>query len=87
MVLAEGAPAETYAGNDHYAFDNAEEYESLYGSSVAPKRSFAPVVLLGGRQELMSRLRSAVSPIYDARRPLDIIRDEIESRADLGIAA
>ena len=28
-----------------------------------------------------------VSPIYDARQPLDRIRDHIASRADLGIAA
>jgi hypothetical protein len=88
VVLAEGAAAETYAGNDHCGFDNADEYERLYGSSVGPERSFAPVVSLnGGRQELFSRLRSAVSPVYDARQPLDIIRDQIASRADLGIAA
>jgi hypothetical protein len=70
VVLAEGAGAETYAGDDHYGFDNAEEYERLYGTTVGPKRSFAPVVgLFGGRQELASRLRSAVSPLYDARQP------------------
>ena len=28
-----------------------------------------------------------VSPIYDARKPLDRIRDHIASRADLRIAA
>ena len=55
---------------------------------LGPKRSFAPVVgLFGGRQQLRSRLRSAISPIYDARQPLDRIRDHIASRADLGIAA
>ena len=63
VVLAEGAAAETFAGEDHYGFDNAEEYERLYGSTVGPKRNFAPVVgLFGGRRELISRLRSAVSP-------------------------
>jgi hypothetical protein len=52
----------------------------LYGSTVGPKRTFAPVVgLFGGRQELASRSRSAVSPIYDARKPLDRIRDHIAS--------
>ena len=30
---------------------------------------------------------SPVSPIYDARRPLDRIRDHIASRAELRIAA
>jgi hypothetical protein len=28
-----------------------------------------------------------VSPIYDARQPLDRIRDHIASRAELGLAA
>lgn len=34
----------------------------------------------GGRDELRSRLRSAVSPIIDRRQPLDVIRDDIETR-------
>jgi hypothetical protein len=88
VVLAEGAPAETFGGDSRSGFDNAEEYERLYGSTADPKRTFAPVVSLnGGRQELRSRLRSAISPIYDARQPLDIIRDQIASRAELNIAA
>jgi hypothetical protein len=36
---------------------------------------------------LISRLRSAVAPIHDARQPLDRIRDHIASRAELRIAA
>ena len=88
VVLAEGAAAETYGGDSRRGFDNAEEYERLYGTTVGPKRTFAPVVgLFGGRQELASRLRSAVSPLYDARQPLDRIRDHIASRAELRIAA
>ena len=88
VVLAEGAAAETYGGDSRHGFDNAEEYERLYGTTVGPKRTFAPVVgLFGGRQELASRLRSAVSPLYDARQPLDRIRDHIASRAELRIAA
>ena len=60
----------------------------MYGIPLSPKRSFAPIVSLnGGREELMSRLRSVVSPIYDVRKPLDIIRDQIASRADLDVAA
>lgn len=82
VVLAEGAPAETFGGVSRDGFDNAEKYERLYGSTIVPKRTFAPVVSLnGGRQELRSRLRSAISPIYDAREPLDIA-----SRAELRIA-
>ena len=51
------------------------------------KRSWRQQAWRRGGQELASRLRSAVSPIYDARQPLDRIRDHIASRADLGIAA
>jgi hypothetical protein len=88
VVLAEGAAAETYGGEDHYGFDNAEEYERLYGSTVGPQRNFAPVVsYCGRRRELISRVRSVVSPIYDARQPLDRIRDHIASRAELELAA
>jgi Hint domain len=82
VVLAEGAPAETFGGTDHSGFDNAEEYEMLYGSTLAPERSFAPIVSLnGGRQALRSRLRSAISPVYDVRQPLDLIRDHLDARA------
>jgi hypothetical protein len=88
VAIAEGAAAVTFAGEDHYGFDNAEEYERLYGSTVGPKRNFAPVAsYYGRRRELISRLRSVASPLYDARQPLDRIRDHITSRADLGIAA
>jgi hypothetical protein len=88
VVLAEGALAETYGGNNRFAFDNAEEYEELYGRPVSVAQSFAQLLSLnGGRQELLSRLRSVISPVYDARKPLDVIRDQIASRADLEMAA
>lgn len=44
-------------------------------ASCAPMLSF-----YGGRDELRSRLRSAVSIIVDRRQPLDIIRDSLEER-------
>jgi len=34
----------------------------------------------GGRDELRSRLRSAVSLVFDRRRPIDVIRDTTEER-------
>jgi hypothetical protein len=34
----------------------------------------------GGRSELRSRLRSAVSPLIERRQPIDIIRDTLEER-------
>jgi hypothetical protein len=88
VVLAEGAAAETYGGDSRQGFDNAEEYERLYGTTPVPARSFAPLASLnGGRQELRSRLRSALSPIYDARTPFDLIRDHLAARAELRLAA
>jgi hypothetical protein len=88
IVLAEGAAAETFAGDSHYGFDNAEEYERLYGSTVGPQRNFAPVVAYyGRRRQLISRVRSVIAPIYDARKPLDVIRDHLAARAEQRLAA
>lgn len=43
---------------------------------------YAPIVAFnGGRSELRSRLRSAVSLLTDRRTPLDRLRDRLESRA------
>ena len=36
----------------------------------------------GGRAELPSRLRSAISPILDMRTPADILRDRLEERLE-----
>ncbi len=89
VIYAEGAPAETYlAGTNRTAFDNHAEYAALYGSTVPMMAPFAPILSLdGGRQELRSRLRSILAPVYDRRQPLDIIRDEIADRAERAIAA
>jgi hypothetical protein len=36
----------------------------------------------GGRSEIASRLRSAISPFIDRRTQLDAIRDRLEARAE-----
>jgi hypothetical protein len=84
VVLANGAPAETFAGGaSRRNFDNFQEYVDLYGPNLVTILPFAPVVgNHGGRQELRSRIRSVLAPIYDRRLPLDVIRDEIASRAE-----
>jgi hypothetical protein len=88
IVFAEGAGSETWAGNDRSGFDNAEEFERLYGTTRGPARDFAPLASPNGRrQELRSRLRSALSPVYDARTPFDLIRDHLAARAELRLAA
>ena len=50
-----------------------------------PTGNEAPCVQLlsynGGRSELRSRFRSALSPWIDRRMPIDIIRDRLEERS------
>lgn len=89
VVFANGAPAETLQGNSNRRnFDNYDQYVQLYGPELVTMTPFAPVVgNFGGRQELRSRLRSMLAPVYDRRKPLDVIRDEIASQADRRQAA
>lgn len=45
------------------------------------EQACSPLVAFnGGRDELMSRLRSAASFIIDRRRPIDVVRDALEER-------
>lgn len=90
VIFAEGAPTETYQASAYTRpfFDNAGEYTRLYGADLSMMAPFAPILSLnGGRQELLSRLRSVGAPIYDMRKPLDLIRDEIADRAERKLAA
>jgi hypothetical protein len=85
VVLAEGAPCESLlAKREHIAvFDNSAEYAELFGE-LPPLyvQPFAPIAAFnGGRSELKSRLRSALAPVIDIRRPSDIVRDCVEERA------
>ena len=80
VIYAEGAPCETLLNVDENAV-NFAEYLRLHGAPAgdaapcAPRLSFA-----GGRSEIKSRLRSALSPWIDRRMPLDVIRDRLEER-------
>jgi hypothetical protein len=90
VVLAEGAPCESLlATPDHIeVFDNSAEYAALFGDQSADVQLYAPIAAFnGGRGELKSRLRSALAPVIDIRRPLDIARDNTEARALLSKAA
>src|SRR6516162_3931689 len=86
-ILAEGLAVESFRRNGPDAFDNADEYVSLYGSPGEPLTPFAPIVLLTSRQEAASHIRSALTPVYDFRKPVDKIRDRIADRAELARAA
>jgi hypothetical protein len=86
-ILAEGLAVESFQRNNPDAFDNANEYVSLYGPPGEPLTPFAPIVLYNSRQELASHIRSALTPVYDFRKPPDKIRDRIADRAELARAA
>ena len=81
VIYAEGAPCDTIL-NPAVIEDavNYADYLDRYGAprTEAPCAPF--VGYEGGRSELKSRLRSAVSPWADGRKKLDIIRDRVEER-------
>jgi hypothetical protein len=83
VILAEGVECETLALGDFEKFDNFVEYERLYGRPpVGEFVACAPLLAFDGRRSmLLSRLRSAVSPVVDRRTQLDRLRDLIEERA------
>ena len=80
VIYAEGAPCETVMRGDESAVKGPEYLRR----SGHVKVQEAPCVQLlsfnGGRNELKSRFRSALSPWIDRRQKLDIIRDEVEER-------
>ena len=67
VVDAEGAPCESLLA----------VIDGEVALSCAPRVSFD-----GRRNELRSRLRSALSILVDRRRPLDIVRDRLEERGE-----
>jgi hypothetical protein len=79
VIYAEGAPVETLREVDECAV-NFAEYLRKYGAPRYEVRC-APIAPYGGRGELRSRLRSAISPWLDRREPIDVIRDRLEERA------
>jgi hypothetical protein len=85
VLFAEGVACETLLARVglHSAFDNADEYVTLYGALPSVETlPCAPIVAQGGRRgALASRLRSALAPVVDIRNRADIVRDELDERA------
>jgi hypothetical protein len=80
VIYAEGAPCETLLDVDENAA-NFAEYFRRYGLPATGEMPCAPLLgFNGGRSEIKSRFRSALSPWIDCRHPLDIIRDRLEER-------
>ena len=77
-IVAEGLAVESFQRDNPHAFDNADEYVRLYGSSGEPLAPFAPIVSYNSsRQELASHIRSTLAPLYDFRKPIEKVRDSI----------
>jgi hypothetical protein len=79
VIDAEGALCDTFLETTDYTAmsdDKGEEYHGTVLPAVC-----APIASYRRRRNVLkSRLRSALSPIVDLRRPLDCIRDRIEER-------
>ena len=79
VIYAEGVPVETLLNVEESAV-NFAEYFRKYGLPKTEEVRCAPLVQVGGRAELKSRLRSAISPWYDRREQVDVVRDLLEER-------
>jgi hypothetical protein len=74
VIYAEGAPVETLLQVDECAVK--------YGAPRTDGVRCAPIAPYGGRGELRSRVRCAISPWLDRREPIDVIRDRLEERRE-----
>jgi hypothetical protein len=84
-ILAEGLAVESFRHDQLHShaffFDNADEYVRLYGSPGEPPAPFAPILRYRSRrQELASHMRSALTPVYDFRKPIKKVRDRVIDR-------
>ena len=79
VIYAEGVPAETLMNVDE-SFVNFADYLRRYGTPATEEARCAPIVRIGGREELKSRFRSALSLWIDLRNQADVVRDQLEER-------
>jgi hypothetical protein len=81
VIYAEGAPVETLLNIDETAV-NFVDYLRKYGTPETEEAPCVPIVSYGGprRGALKSRARSAISPWFDRRKQVDVIRDRLEER-------
>ena len=81
VVYAEGVPAETLLDVSE-SFANFADYHRRYGMPTRQETPCVPVIPVhGGRVELMSRARSALSPWIDLRDHAEVVRDRLEEGA------
>ena len=78
VIYAEGVPAETLINVQEFAV-NFADYLRRYGTAATDEEHCAPYIhIWGGRPELVSRLRSALSPWIDLRNQAEVLRDQLE---------
>jgi hypothetical protein len=78
VIYAEGTPIETLT-KVHESAVNFADYLRRYGAQMTREDRCAPHIhIWGGRVEVMSRLRSALSPWVDLRDQADLVRDQLE---------
>jgi hypothetical protein len=81
VIYAAGAPAETLLFVEENAV-NFADYFRRYGTPAMDEVRCAPHIhIWGGRIELMSRFRSAISPWIDVRNRAEVLRDRLEEAA------
>lgn len=85
VVLAEGAPAETFLlkANNHESFANFAEFEHLYPADRrSPMTPFAPIVgYEGGREHLTALLLMGAPRFMRMRDPIQDAYEKIATRA------
>ena len=86
VIFTEGAPTETLLVGCRRAFDNWPEDTAGYVGD-AHSTQYAPRLPANTSAAFCSRLRSAVSPLVDIRRPGDGIWERLAERAETQIAA
>lgn len=81
VIDAEGALCETLLEVNENAANFAEYYR-VCGMPTSKPTSCVPIqAFRGGRDEIKSRLRSALSPWIDRRKQIDIVRDRLEEQS------
>jgi Hint domain len=81
-LYVEGAPCESLMAGDQEA-ERLPEYPGPFEARPIPAAICAPLGFNGGCSELRSRLRSALSPWFECRHRVDVIRDELDRRASV----
>jgi hypothetical protein len=79
VIDAEGASCDTYWEAIDYIAASADCGDEIHGA-ILPEVCAPLTTYRRRRNVIKSRLRSALSPVIDLRRPLDRIRDRIEER-------